>query len=296
LIEAQFEPGSQNSVLKNLLGIKKKKEMDALEAEEQLRTLTELVKEYDLKHRFTAKDICAIHKAWIGDIYSWAGEYRNLNISKDGFSFATAKHICIGYLWDKESLEDEESLFKKIINEWKSEQIMDVIQYFWSMNSLLEKDEEENKKSRKKILEFWEWVYENKYKGKDETSFTLEDEKILSAISKLTVYLKEIDSNNCEWLKLSASYVHVDYNDNYFIEYLDMLAKTGSAEQTAKYVGGIYLKMLEKSTPTYPQNNILSTVEFLYSAGTQDDADRICNTYGERGHEFLRDIWRKNNK
>lgn len=92
-VEAQFEPGSRGRVLKNLLGIKKKREMDVLEAEAQDRVLAEVIGEYDISHRFTAKDICAMHKAWLGSIYSWAGKYRNVNISKDGFSFAAAKHI-----------------------------------------------------------------------------------------------------------------------------------------------------------------------------------------------------------
>jgi cell filamentation protein len=42
---------------------------------------------------FTAKDICAIHKAWLGDVYEWAGRYRQVNVSKDNFSFAMSQHI-----------------------------------------------------------------------------------------------------------------------------------------------------------------------------------------------------------
>jgi hypothetical protein len=36
LVEAQFEPGSRRRVLKNLLGIKRKHEMDRMEGLEQL--------------------------------------------------------------------------------------------------------------------------------------------------------------------------------------------------------------------------------------------------------------------
>ena len=39
LIEAQFEQGSRGRVLRNLLGIKSKREMDQVEAQEQMRTL-----------------------------------------------------------------------------------------------------------------------------------------------------------------------------------------------------------------------------------------------------------------
>lgn len=76
LLEAQWEPGSHGRVLKNLLGITRKREMDHVEAREQLRALEELIGIYDERHRFTAADVRRIHKIWLGPIYVWAGEYR----------------------------------------------------------------------------------------------------------------------------------------------------------------------------------------------------------------------------
>lgn len=93
LPEAQFEPGSRGRVLKNLLGIKKKREMDAAETAEQDRVLAELLAHFDAGHGFTASDVCQIHKKWLGAIYPWAGQYRNVNVSKGGLSFAAAQHI-----------------------------------------------------------------------------------------------------------------------------------------------------------------------------------------------------------
>ena len=93
LVEDQFEPGSGGRVLKNLLKIKRKREMDRREAQEQLRTINEISKLFDENRRFTAEDICSIHKIWLNRIYSWAGQYRQVNISKGGFSFAAARHI-----------------------------------------------------------------------------------------------------------------------------------------------------------------------------------------------------------
>ena len=93
LIEAQFEPGSRGRVLRNLLGIKSKRVMDQVEAQEQLRTLEELVRIYDQTHRFTAADVRRIHKIWLGPIYAWAGQYRRVNLSKGDFPFAAANEI-----------------------------------------------------------------------------------------------------------------------------------------------------------------------------------------------------------
>lgn len=93
LVEAQFEPGSRGRVLWNLRGITKKREMDRLEAEEQLRALKELITVYGKSRRFTAADICTIHKTWLGTVYEWAGNYRNVNISKGGFLFSAANQV-----------------------------------------------------------------------------------------------------------------------------------------------------------------------------------------------------------
>lgn len=93
LVENQYEPGSRGQVLKNLLGIKDKREMDRVEAEALKRGTDALIRTYDAQHRFTAKDICKIHEVWLGGIYPWAGRYRQVNLGKGGFQFASARTI-----------------------------------------------------------------------------------------------------------------------------------------------------------------------------------------------------------
>ena len=91
--EGQFEPGSRGLVLKNLLGIKSRKEMEALETERYMRVLDACAHRYRRNHRFTSQDLLDIHREWLGGIYSWAGTYRQVNISKGDFPFASAAHI-----------------------------------------------------------------------------------------------------------------------------------------------------------------------------------------------------------
>lgn len=93
LVEAQFEPGSRGRVLKNLLGITTKKKMDVAEQQEQFRVLEELLGIYGRDHRFTAQDACRIHRQWLGPIYAWAGQYRQVNVIKGNFPFAAARQI-----------------------------------------------------------------------------------------------------------------------------------------------------------------------------------------------------------
>ena len=93
LPEAQFELGSGGRVLKNLLGIKQKREMDQVEARELRRALEELIQIYNQQHRFTEADIRKIHKIWLAPIYAWAGQYRNVNLAKGEFPFAAAREV-----------------------------------------------------------------------------------------------------------------------------------------------------------------------------------------------------------
>ena len=93
LEEAQWEPGSRGRVLKNRLGIRLKREMDRIEGREQVRALEELTAIFDKDHRFTAADICRIHHTWLRPIYSWAGQYRQVNLQKGDFPFAAAAKI-----------------------------------------------------------------------------------------------------------------------------------------------------------------------------------------------------------
>lgn len=93
LSEAQFEPGSNKQVLKNRLGIKSPKEMEDVETRALEQAMVEFVGKYDEKHRFTAADICDMHRRWLGEIYEWAGDYRQVNVSKDEFPFAAAARV-----------------------------------------------------------------------------------------------------------------------------------------------------------------------------------------------------------
>lgn len=43
--------------------------------------------------RFTAADICLWHRQWLGEVYPWAGEYRQVNIGKGGFMFAMSAQV-----------------------------------------------------------------------------------------------------------------------------------------------------------------------------------------------------------
>ena len=93
LVEDQHEPGSDGTVLRNLLGITSKEEMEHVEEERFGRLMDEAATRFDSDHRFTAQDILWLHKTWLDGVFPWAGAYRNVNIGKGGFMFAAAAHV-----------------------------------------------------------------------------------------------------------------------------------------------------------------------------------------------------------
>ncbi len=200
------------------------------------------------------------------------------------------QHICIGYLRNHESFDDPNSLFRELIDAWEPDQIIEVIGFFSMQRKHIMENPEQNEEMKGRIIEFWRQLYK---RYKDENRLTQEDKKILSYVSKLAVFLDQIDSESFEWLMLSALYVQEDFNSPYFIECLDELKEKGNRKETVKYIGEIYLKMLEKITPDFDQKHIRSIIEFLYNAGAQENANKICNIYGSRGLDFLRDIYEK---
>jgi len=93
LPEDQHEPGSSGSVLRNLLGITSKEELERVEEVRFERLMDEATARFDSDHRFTAGDILWLHKCWLDGVFSWAGVYRTVNIGKGGFMFAAATHV-----------------------------------------------------------------------------------------------------------------------------------------------------------------------------------------------------------
>lgn len=93
-VEVEKQTDSSGKVPRNLLGITDQKELDRVEniALKQAEDIffKKLVRG---DKRFTAKDICNMHKVWLGKIYEWAGQYRGVDLTKGNFRFAHAKHI-----------------------------------------------------------------------------------------------------------------------------------------------------------------------------------------------------------
>ena len=88
-----YQEGSNNKVLSNILGITDLAIMENKESELLQDAYRTMLDKYQADQKITENVICDLHKSWLGDVYSWAGEYRTVNMSKDGFVFAAAHLI-----------------------------------------------------------------------------------------------------------------------------------------------------------------------------------------------------------
>lgn len=89
----EFEPGSKGLVLKNLLGLKTKDEIEKEELRGYYEAEKRLHAEFGIDQQLHEADIKHINKLFLGHLYSWAGAYRTVNLSKGGFPFASAMAI-----------------------------------------------------------------------------------------------------------------------------------------------------------------------------------------------------------
>lgn len=91
--EAEFEPGSRGRVLRNRLGIVRVRDIRQAEADALLAVQHWAIAHFKVSHRFTTADVCLLHRQWLGEIYDWAGEYRQVNMTRGGFMFAAAGQL-----------------------------------------------------------------------------------------------------------------------------------------------------------------------------------------------------------
>lgn len=89
--ETEFQPHSDAGILRNSLGLTKKQDIDDAETE-LLEALYQKIFSKNV-HKLTFNDVKSWHRQWLGNLYSWAGKLRTVNMSKDDFHFAIAEQL-----------------------------------------------------------------------------------------------------------------------------------------------------------------------------------------------------------
>lgn len=226
-------------------------------------------------------------------------------VFKEDVDKRLVQHITIGYLrgyelLEKENKDGKDSLFWKMLQEAdskdKRDRWLEVAGFLWLVTGRTERRGNREKPSedfKEKILGFWAWSYNNR----EGIQKKLSDDypSFLARLAELTILLDKIDVQAYGWLMLSAPYVDLHHNSNFFFEYLTRFEDKESIER----IGKIFLEVLKNTTPTFRKEDIELIVERLYKLGKKDPdvkkaADDICNTYGRRGIHFLKDLFYAN--
>lgn len=189
-------------------------------------------------------------------------------------------NVCVTYLRGHEPIDQADSLFRMIIEEWREADIADVINLFWQ-----HRDADLQNDHKERIFDFWRYCYERIAKNSDKGN-----EELLSDLNLLAVFFDEITDQNKMWLLQSAPHVEKRWHSTFLLEYLNRLA-----EANPQAVGEIMMAMLEKTTPNYQEEHVISIVETLFKKGRKASANDICDRYGRAGFEFLRPIYEKYN-
>lgn len=218
------------------------------------------------------------------------------------------QHIATGYLRGFEKFDKGLMQKKYIFN--KPHNLEEIISFFWQqrdfINDIKSDDKDEVKKIKcdfkERIIKFWEYVIKL---YKDIKNYKEEDQKVLSELSKLTVYCSQIGKNELNLIKISAPYVTVGFDSSFFIESLNALKDKGENKiESAKYVAQLYILMLEGSKkykgdlPDYDWKDIDEIIKYLYSLGKdlKELTNKICVLYAESGNLNLRNLYEENNK
>ncbi|ATH77936.1 Fic/DOC family protein [Halomonas sp. C22] len=89
--ESEYQPGSEDKVLKNLAGIDDPADMNIAETELLAALYIQVFDTFPETVDF--KRIRHWHRAWLGNVYDWAGQYRTVDMSKPDIRFASPLQI-----------------------------------------------------------------------------------------------------------------------------------------------------------------------------------------------------------
>ncbi len=207
------------------------------------------------------------------------------------------EHLSLAYLIGLESLEPP-SLFNKLIKKFNSDDINQIIWFFWRQKDYLKEDDERTTQIKKKILDFWQFVYDklyNKFKQKGEESLSEEEKEILSNLIKLAVFVPELTEPYKQWLKFSAKFIKDPVTFSFFLEYLEKFMEIEDRIEIAKNIGEILSKA---PVFTYPKDKIEAFIKYLCETGDEEVksiAKYICEEYMKSGIFFLKEVCEKCN-
>ncbi|PIF46692.1 cell filamentation protein [Chryseobacterium sp. 52] len=111
-------PREESEILPNKLGLKTLQDIGVSEFEGFLQAEIILTESLRSRTKFDTKYILKIHKLALSHLYTFAGKYRNVNLSKGGFLFSSAKFL-------SESMKQfEDEILLKLPSDYKDRETL----------------------------------------------------------------------------------------------------------------------------------------------------------------------------
>ncbi|MFC3193602.1 hypothetical protein ACFODZ_05010 [Marinicella sediminis] len=137
------------------------------------------------------------------------------------------------YLWDKESVDDKDSLIARLLNRRKPDELRQMI---WFFRYGLKYDN----KIKTKVLELFPKILER-------IDFdTLDGKRLASYLAHWFILIDDLNEQSISWIKEVIPYVEADHNSNEAIEAIEIWSNTHQKE-----VVEIWMEMF-KINPGYP--------------------------------------------
>ena len=192
------------------------------------------------------------------------------------------QHIVIGYLAGWDDLSNNEGLISRLFKHGKVSHLSELASFMWAFRDKDDKD------ISAKVRPLWKILIEIIQPNLDKDEYR----SIASDLSKWLTLVDTFDGEVYKWLKISLSAMDEVWDSYYLVEYLRKYV-----EQSPELVAKTYLDMLILNIyPDYKKEDIVAIVKSLYHKGYSEHANRICNLYGSKGFETLRETFEEHNK
>lgn len=165
------------------------------------------------------------------------------------------ERIAVAYLWGDEDISSPRFVY--FFDENKAEDLQVISNFFWSVsNQNLEPAQIQ------KIFAFWQKCIEWSKK------LEIAPVRLLSNLSRLSVYLTKVGKEEADWLKYVAPHINTDYNADEFIEQLLRLVETNP-----RVICDTFAKVLENYQPTFDyQDKLKNLIQILWDKELKTDA------------------------
>ena len=187
------------------------------------------------------------------------------------------ENIALAYINDFETLQDDNSMIRVLIIKRGICRELDIL-----VHIVMNFQEMDGVKIRNKIYELWPLLA-------DAADFsTKEGRALASSLCRWAAFVDHLDTESMELLLKIAPYADESYNARDLLENLARLSEKQPFEANE-----IWLEILERSAPTYPEKPIRQILTSLIAEG--DDGKRAAgktvDRYIKRGVASVSKLW-----